>query len=252
MNKKQAARATKKLEEQAKKPVKPAKNPVKESLLDPFEVITPEGGRKELPGGFEERYRSETLKQRIADLGMWNMIPCVTCSMDSPKGIKRIKQNDTLFTFIDRYFPDVPFSFEPNMQDGRYVFIPRHTWHQGIGICASKRLPGYLEIGHFWYPAEYTSKGPLMIDQVYVAQYLNRPDSDFADKIRPLYTEDSGPDSHYCTFPFDPDTVVRFDGDFLDHLNTTTQTIRNALRNRSPQLQRNGEGLILFMEQLMG
>ena len=48
MNKKQAARAAKKLEEQAKKPVKPAKNPVKESLLDPFEVITPEGGRKVL------------------------------------------------------------------------------------------------------------------------------------------------------------------------------------------------------------
>ena len=73
-----------------------------------------------------------------------------------------------------------------------------------------------------------------------------------ADKIRPLYVE--APNErmdHYCTFPFDPDTVVRFDGYFLDHLNTTTQTIRNALKDRGPQLQRNGEGLILFMERLM-
>lgn len=249
MNKKQAARAAKKLEEQVKNP---EKKPVSNTLRDLFDTVTPEGGRESLPGGFEEKYKSETLKQRIADLAMWGMIPSVTYSMDSKKGIKRLKENEALFTFIDRYFPDVPFSFEPNMQDGRYVFLPHYVYHQGIGICASKNLPGCLEVGHFWYPEEYTEKRTIFIDQVYIPQYTTRPDSEFADKIRPLYVET--PDErmdHYCTFPFDPDTVVRFDGDFLDHLNTTTQTIRNALKDRGPQLQRNGEGLILFMERLM-
>lgn len=247
MNAKQAARAAKKLEEQAKNPVK-----TKHPLEQLGEVVTPEGGRENLPGGFEDKYRSETLKQRIADLGMWVTIPAVRCSMNSPDGIKRLEANDVLFTFIDQYFQDIPFAFEPNMQDGRYVFLPHDVSHQGIGICASKELPGFLEIGQFWYPAEFTAKRSLSIDQVYVAQYSTRPDLVFANRIRTLYAENrKSKQSHYCTFPFDPDTVLRFDGNFMDQLNKTSQTIRNALQDRNSQVQRNGEGLILFMERIM-
>ena len=246
MNAKQAARAARKLEEQAKNPPK-AKAPLEQL----GEVVVPEGGRKNLPGGFEEKYKSETLKQRIADLGMWTAIPAVRCSMNSPEGVKRLEGNDVLFTFIDQYFQDVPFAFEPNMQDGRYVFLPHDVSHQGIGICASKELPGFLEVGQFWYPAEFTAKRNLHIDQVYVAQYSTRPDLIFASRIRVLYTAvPKTKHSYYCTFPFDPDTVLRFDGDFMDQLNKTGQTIRNSLRDRSPQVQRNGEGLISFMERI--
>lgn len=246
MNAKQAARAAKKLEEQAKNPVK---NKMLTKVLD--EVITPEGGREDLPGGFEEKYKSEILKQRIADLGMWGMIPAVRYSMNSPEGIKRLKANDVLFTFIEQYFEDVPFAFEPNMQDGRYVFLPHDVRHQGIGICASIELPGFLEIGHFWYPEEFSAKG-LDIDQVYVAQYSTKPDLVFANRIRALYTENrKSRQGLYCTFPFDQDTVLRLEGNFMDQLNKTSQTIRIALRDRSPQVQRNGEGLILFMERIM-
>lgn len=28
-----------------------------------------------LPGDFESRYRSESLKEKIADIGMWGLIP---------------------------------------------------------------------------------------------------------------------------------------------------------------------------------
>ncbi|MBQ8161635.1 MAG: hypothetical protein IJ083_12945 [Clostridia bacterium] len=246
MNAKQAARAAKKLEEQAK-------GNMSQTLRDVMdEVITPTEGREKLPGGFEDKYRSEVLKLRIADAGMWAMIPAVRCSMNSKEGIRRIKENDVLFSFIDQYFQDVPFAFEPNMQDGRYVCIPSSVFHQGIGICASKTLPGFLEIGHFWYPSEYTENGMLGIDQVYVAQYNTKPDLAFANKIRKLYTEDPGPKARkYCTFPFDPDTVLRFDGDFMEHVSKTSQTIRNALRGKSAQIQRNGEGLIVFMERIM-
>ena len=247
MNAKQAARAAKKLEEQAKNPGKTETMP--EQLA---EVMAPEDGRENLPGGFEEKYKSETLKQRITDLGMWFMIPTVRCSMNSPEGIKRLEANDVLFTFIDPYFQDVPFAFEPNMRDGRYVFLPHDVSHQGIGICASKELPGSLEVGQFWYPGEFTAKGSLNIDQVYAAQYRTKPDQAFANRIRVLYAESQkSRKSYYCTFPFDPDTVLRLDGNFLDQLSKTSQIIRNALKERSPQVQRNGEGLILFMERIM-
>lgn len=247
MNAKQAARAAKKLEEQAKNPVKTI-----HPLEQLGEVVTPEGGRENLPGGFEDKYKSEILKQRIADLGMWVTIPAVRCSMNSPDGIKRLEANDVLFTFIDQYFQDIPFAFEPNMQDGRYVFLPHDVSHQGIGICASKELSGFLEVGQFWYPDEFTAKRNLHIDQVYVAQYSTKPYLVFANRIRTLYTENrKSRQSHYCTFPFDPDTVLRLDGDFMDQLNKASQIIRNTLMDRSPQVQRNGEGLILFMERLM-
>ncbi len=247
MNAKQAARAAKKLEEQAKNPAKPK---AASNVLS--EVVTPEGGREKLPGGFEEKYRSENLKERIADLGMWTYIPGVPRGMNSAEGIKRLKENDVLFTFIDQYFQDVPFAFEPNMRDGRYVFLPHNVSHQGIGICASKELPGFLEVGHFWYPWEYTDKSNLNIDQVYIPQYSTRPDLKFADQIRRLYAESKDlKQVHFCTFPFDPDTVLRLDGRFLDQLGKTSAAIRNALKNRSSQVQKNGEGLILFMERLM-
>ncbi|MBR2822475.1 MAG: hypothetical protein IKE24_02160 [Clostridia bacterium] len=247
MNAKQAARAAKKLEEQAKNPAKA------QTQLDPLsEILVSKDGRKNLPGGFEEKYKSEALKQRIADLGMWNMIPAVKCSMNSPEGIKRLEANDVLFTFIDQYFRDVPFAFEPNMQDGRFVFLPHDVSHQGIGICASKDLPGYLEIGQFWYPAEFTAKRLLHIDQVYVAQYSTEPDLVFANGIRTLYTEKrKSKQSCYCTFPFDPDTYLRFDGNFMDQLNNTCQKIQNALKDRSFQVRRNGEALILFLQRIM-
>ena len=247
MNAKQAARAAKRLEEQEKTSVKAKKLPEELS-----EVVTPKGGREALPGGYEEKYRSEELKQRIADLGMWVTIPAVRGSMNSPEGIKRLVANDVLFTFIDQYFQDVPFAFEPNMQDGRYVFLPHDVSHQGIGICASKELPGFLEIGQFWYPGEFTEKRTLNIDQVYVAQYSTRPDFVFANRIRTLYADERKTKySQYCTFPFDPDTVLRFDGYFMDHVTKTSSAIRDALKDCSSQVQRNGEGLILFMQRMM-
>ena len=247
MNAKQAARAAKKLDKQAKNPVKP-----RSELEKNGEFVTSDGGRENLPGEYEEKYRSENLKQRITDLGMWSMIPSVTYDMNSPAGIKRLKENDVLFTFIDQFFLDIPFAFEPNMRDGRFVLLPHNISHQGIGICASKELPGFLEIGHFWYPWEFTSKDKLNIDQVYIPQYSTKPDIMFADKIKKLYAESkNSKKGYYCTFPFDPETIVRLDGCFMDQLAKTGNTIRAALKDRSLQVQRNGEGLILFMERLM-
>lgn len=112
-----------------------------------------------LPSRYEKLYKSNYLKNQIADEGMWYLIPSVTGGMDSVQGARRMKENHVLFSFIDTYFPDGPFAFEPNMQDGRFVFLPPVVDHQGIGICALTEVPGFLEVGHFWYPEEFTSRG---------------------------------------------------------------------------------------------
>ena len=104
----------------------------------------PFSSSKELPGDFEARYKSRDLKDQIADEGMWQLIPAVTGNLDSPYGLRRLEENQLLFSFIDDYFGDKPFAFEPDMRDGRYVFLPDNVSHQGIGISISRDLPGFL------------------------------------------------------------------------------------------------------------
>ncbi len=187
--------------------------------------------RSKLPGSFETKYKSENLKTLIADDMMWGAIPSVPYLMDSRRGRQRLNDNDTLFSFIDKYFQDDPFAFEPNMQDGRFVFLPAEVRHQGMGICVSYDVPGYLEIGHFWYPREFTAKGKTYFDQVYVPMFSSEPNDQLAEMIREIYMRDeSGLQTHYCTFPFFPGVVVTLKGDFLDTPAKTENAFRIALK----------------------
>lgn len=208
--------------------------------------------RGRLPDFYEIRYHSELLKEKIADDGMWSMIPAVRGSMHSSEGIRRLKENDLLFLFIDQFFPDGPFDFEPNMEDGRFVFLPENVSHQGIGICASKNLPGLLEVSHFWYPYEFTEKrisfGP---GQVYVPVFSARPEQ-LVELVRRVYMGSEPPGLMcYCTFPFNLDVMVTLEDNFLDRMNWSARQIRAALKNETPQIRRNGEGLIQVMQDLM-
>ena len=209
--------------------------------------------RRLLPSIYEEKYTSENLKKQIADEGMWYLIPCVDCDMNSPKGRKRIKENDLLFSFIDEYLSDFPFAFEPNMLDGRFVCLPDNVRHQGIGLCVSKEIPGFLEICHFWYPAEFTEKkigfGP---GQVYVSMLSMKSAKDLAEIIRKLYSESKPEDERYCTFTFgNPDRIVTLRGYFLDDLEGSVKKIKNALRGTTAPEKRNAEGLIEFIQRIM-
>ena len=203
-----------------------------------------------LPSQYEKLYKSTYLKTQIADIGMWSLIPGVNSDINSLEGTRRMKNNEPLFTFIDTYFPDGPFAFEPNMQDGRYVFLPSVVDHQGIGVCASTEMPGYLDVGHFWYPEEYTNRGTAFhIDQVWVCMFKTNLFDELAKIVRELYFDDSK--EKFCTFPFGPQHMVRLEGDFLDKLNPSIRKIRAELKEADPMIQRDGEGLIEFMKRIM-
>lgn len=262
MNAKQAARKAQKMAheaESAKENAKAEKETVEKTDLEEeleftLEHFFPDHKRAKLPAIYETKYKSELLKAKIADPGMWAFVPSVNYSMESKEGIRRLKENDPLFTFIDTYFPDMIFAFEPNMQDGRFVFLPEHVTQQGTGVCISKKMPGFLEVGHFWYPMEYTEH-PLVfpLDQVYVAMFSHKPDPELARMIRNIYApKPMKPTDQCCIFPFGKDVTVTLGEDFLDRLSESERIIRNALKNQDPMIQRNGEGLIMFMRQITG
>ena len=204
-----------------------------------------------LPSRFDKLYKSTFLKGKIGDIGMWSLIPGVDPNIDSIAGSRRMKENAPLFSFIDKYFPDGNYAFEPNMQDGRFVFIPEHVHHQGIGISASTGMPGWLDVGHFWYPLEFTEgKTAFPIDQVWVCMYSTNLFEELAETVKKWYFNDS--EEKLCTFPFGSEHVVTLEGDFLDRMNTSIRAIRAGLKDADPQVQRNGEGLIHFMKKVVG
>ena len=204
-----------------------------------------------LPAKYDKLYHSEYLKERIADESLWALIPGVNPDINSTAGAKRMTANAPLFSFIDSYFPDGPFAFEPNMRDGRFVFLPAVVDHQGIGICASTEFPGLLDIGHFWYPWEYTEQDTVFsIDQVWVCMYRTNAFEELAEMVKSLYFNPNK--EKLCSFPFGPNNVVTLEGDFLDKINQSIRKIRAELKNADEMVQRNGEGLIDFMKMVMG
>ena len=213
--------------------------------------------RDMLPGTWERRLRSEYLKERIVDSGMWDQIPGVDPNMNSARGKRRLSENAPLFDFIDKYFPKGPFAFEPNMRDGRFMFLPENVRHQGMAVCVSTTIGGALEAGHFWYPSDFTQKSaPLGLDQTYVAtitttelEPLARMVKDTYFGVRDLYGDTHG--EPWCTFPFDMGVVVEVSGYFMDDINRATDVIRGALRDQSVKVKRSGEGLIMFMRQAL-
>ena len=208
-----------------------------------------------LPKWLQRTIRSTYLKEEIQDDGMWSAIPGVDPRMDSAAGLRRLRYNATLFTFIDRYFPDGPFGFEPNMADGRFMFIPYIVRHQGMGICVSEH-PGWLEVGHFWYPSDYTTNPHAGIGagQIYVPMFLTNQLDGLAAMVRDIYFDDSVNDYDYgmCTFPFFTDCVVTLHGPFMDDVAGSCRKVREALRDRNEDIRRNGEGLCQFMERMDG
>lgn len=132
----------------------------------------------------KKKYQNSVLKEKIVDPGMWNFIPGVS-PIPTKDGLKRLKENDPLFSFIDKYMSDIEFDFEPLMEDGRFICLPANPAHQGFGICVSKQAPEtYLEICHFWYPAEFTNKKfTVIVDQLYMPEFLFNIDNPKMDLV---------------------------------------------------------------------
>lgn len=209
---------------------------------------------KKVLDDYLKHFSSSFLIEKITDENMWEQIPGVDYPMDSPEGVSFLRENHLLFKFVDSFFEDDKYAFEPNMQDGRFVFLPGDVGHQGIGVCVSANMPGFLEIGHFWYPCEFSEKNVTVGGaQVYVPIYFARPGKELAEILKKVYRmeNDTYHKGYYCTFPFDAELIVKLEGNFLDEMARSVGIIRSAVKDRSEQTQRNGEGLIGFMQKIV-
>lgn len=199
-----------------------------------------------LPPRYARKYNSAYLKAKIADENMWSLIPGVEPDICGLDGARRMKQNELLFEFIDQYFPDAQYAFEPNMADGRFIMLPDNPSHQGMGVCVSNDLPGLLEVCHLWYPLEYM--GQISGRQAYCPSFSMKPDERLAKTVRKAFNPQVS-EVQYCTFAFTPDLIVTLRGNFMNEMNKTARTIRDALKDADEKVQSNGETLIHFMKQ---
>ena len=192
-----------------------------------------------LPPTWQKKFKSDYLKERIVDDGLWVFIPGVDPNMNSARGRRRLKQNEALFSFVDTYFPEGPFAIEPNMRDGRFVLIPEDYYHQGMGICASLMVPGALEVGHFWYPRDFCSdfmeNDP---DLVYVPVFTTVQFDELAETARSVYvpadyTKESEEARMRCVFPFLPGLTVTLDGPFMDDADKAARPSRRRSGTRA-------------------
>ena len=199
-----------------------------------------------LPPRYARKYNSANLKAKIADENMWPLIPGVNPDISGLDGARRMKQNELLFKFIDQYFPDAPYAFEPNMVDGRFIMLPDNPSHQGLGVCVSNDLPGFLEVCHLWYPLEYM--GQISGRQAYCPSFSMKPGEMLAKLVREAFSPQVS-EGQYCTFAFTPDLIVTLRGNFMNEINKTARTIREALKDGDEKIQSNGEALIHFMKR---
>ena len=208
-----------------------------------------------LPPTWQKRIRSDYLKEQLVDYFLWTQIPGVDPDMGSARGRRRLKESEALFAFVDTYFPEGPFAIEPNMHDGRFMLIPDEFYHQGMAICASLRYPGALEVGHFWYPRDFSTRvlknDP---DQLYADMFTTIHDDVVAEMARSIlapggYTVRPNP-KRRCDFPFFLNLTVTLEGPFLNDVGSAVRTVKEALRDQSEQIRRNGSGLTMFMKTL--
>ena len=116
-------------------------------------------------------------------------------------------------------------------------------------------LPGALEVGHFWYPRDFSTRvlknDP---DQLYADMFTTIHDDVVAEMARPIlapggYTVRPHP-KRRCDFPFFLNLTVTLEGPFMDDAGKAAKTITETLRGRDEQVRRNGEGLAMFMRRL--
>ena len=75
-----------------------------------------------------------------------------------------------------------------------------------------------------------------------------KPDERLAKTVRKAFNPQVS-EVQYCTFAFTPDLIVTLRGNFMNEMNKTARTIRDALKDADEKVQSNGEALIHFMKQ---
>lgn len=205
--------------------------------------------REHLPGMFETKYRSEYLKEKIADPLLWEMLSSeIGGSLNSAAGKRCLRKNDVLFTFIDKYLPDGSYSLAIGVP-GIFLCVPAIGRHQGIAFYVPPKSSD-LMFCHYWNPSDFSSNAKNNIGCGILNTFIAPADEMLGGFVRDVFTEKADSPSYYCTFAFDMTHIMVFRDNFMDDISAVQKKVDEFLKYESDDLQRAGQYLINYCTQV--
>lgn len=173
-----------------------------------------------LPKSWQNKFKSEKLKDAVADIGMWFQLP----DPMSVEGRARLKRNEAIFRLAESL--SVDYAFEPN-ENGDFELIPASVEHQGIGFSVSSMLEG-IELDVYFFPCDYSEdpkrKLPPYSVRVPVASTANvELVKECVEKYFSMYK-----DKQIASIPFSFSRIAILERDFIDDF-VKTKRICNAV-----------------------
>lgn len=173
-----------------------------------------------LPKSWQNKFKSEKLKDAVADIGMWFQLP----DPMSVEGRARLKRNEAIFRLAESL--SVDYAFEPN-ENGDFELIPASVEHQGIGFSVSSMLEG-IELDVYFFPCDYSEdpkrKLPPYSVRVPVASTANvELVKECVEKYFSMYK-----DKQIASIPFSFSRIAILERNFIDDF-VKTKRICNAV-----------------------
>ncbi|WP_310604585.1 hypothetical protein [Anaerosporobacter sp.] len=174
-----------------------------------------------LPKSWQNKFKSEKLKDAIADIGMWFQAP----DPMSVEGRARLKRNEAIFLLAESL--SVDYAFEPN-ENGDFELIPASVEHQGIGFSVSSVLEG-VELDVYFFPCDYSEdsrrKLPPYSVRVPVASTANiECVKECVEQYFSMYK-----DKRIASIPFSFSRVATLEGNFIDDFAKTRKICKDAV-----------------------
>ncbi|MGL5259740.1 MAG: hypothetical protein ACRC7V_06475 [Lachnospiraceae bacterium] len=193
-----------------------------------------------LPKSWQNKFKSEKLKDAVADIGMWFQAP----DPMSAEGRARLKRNEAIFCLAESL--SVDYAFEPN-ENGDFELIPESVSHQGIGFSVSSLLEG-IELDVYFFPCDYSEnpkrKLPPYSIRVPVVSTANvELVKECAEKYFLLHNE-----KQIASIPFSFSRIVTLEGCFIDNFSKTKKICKATVSDGEEYEIKNCERFLDFIK----
>lgn len=193
-----------------------------------------------LPKSWQNKFKSEKLKDAVADIGMWFQAP----DPMSVEGRARLKRNEAIFHLAESL--SIDYAFEPN-ENGDFELIPASVQHQGIGFSVSSMLEG-IELDVYFFPCDYSEdskrKLPPYSVRIPVASTANvELVKECVEKYFSLYK-----DKQIASIPFSFSRIAILEGKFIDNFAKTKKICKAAVSDGEEYEIKNCERFLDFIK----
>lgn len=193
-----------------------------------------------LPKSWQNRFKSEKLRDAVADIGLWFQFP----DPMSKEGRERLKRNEAIFQLAESL--SVGYAFEPN-ENGDFELIPESVRHQGIGFSVSP-LWEAIQLDVYFFPCDYSEDPKRNLPPIYVRVPVESSNNmemikEYADKYFSMYNG-----KLIANIPFSFSRTVTLEGNFIDDFGKTRKICREAVDGGEEYERQNCKNFIEFIK----